>query len=88
MKVHVDTEIGRSKCRYIFIVANLSCYGYRCYLVKICLGILEWWLRQIKAMKMTPSEARNEPLSGITRDERNFVCRDQVEGSKLAVKLV
>ena len=37
---------------------------------------------------MTLSKARNELLSGITRNERNFACRDQEERSKLVVKLV
>ena len=83
--VGVSVDIFFVEAVYIFTVAGLSCYEYRYYLVKICLGVLEWWLPQIKGMKMTLSEARNEPL----KDERNCVCwdRDQEDWNMLVVKL-
>ena len=83
--VGVSVDIFFVGAVYIFTVAGLSCYEYRYYLVKICLGVLEWWLPQIKGMEMTLSEARNEPLN----DERNCVCwdRDQEDWNMLVVKL-
>ena len=83
--VGVSVDIFFEGAVYSFTLAGLSCYEYRYNLVKICLGVLEWWLPQIKGMEMTLSEARNEPL----KDERNCVCwdRDQEDWNKLVVKL-
>lgn len=39
--VGVSVDIFFVEAVYIFTVAGLSCYEYRYYLVKICLGVLE-----------------------------------------------
>ena len=39
--VGVSVDIFFVGAVYIFTLAGLSCYEYRYYLVKICLGVLE-----------------------------------------------